>query len=403
MMADTYTFGTANGLTQMVGLFGMQTEADVAVTTETALSLPAVFSGVNFLSGTLASLPLEVFRIQRQRGGASRQDRIENDVSRLLSQAANDELSAFEHWRQIMVAALTEGRGLSWIERDGRGRPLNLWPVDPCQTRIKAEAGRRTYRVTIDGRERAYPARDVIDIPFMSGVPDQGHILGVRSPLTACRHTIGLAIAVRRYASRFYQNGGVPPLALTAQFESGASMARAQDDIAEAMKTATRERRQVLALPVGADIKAIGLDADRAHLIAVQKFLIEEIARLYNLPPIFLQDLTHGTMSNTEQQDLHFVKHTLRPWVEQIEGEINLKLFGRGRRNQVARFDLSRIQRGDAKARAEANRANITAGVMTPNEARDREDLPPIDGGDVLMMQGAMAPIDSLGGSKNDS
>jgi len=130
----------------------------------------------------------------------------------------------------------------------------------------------------------------------------------------------------------------------------------------------------------------------------LQRFSIEQIARIYNLPPIFLQDLTHGTFSNTEQQDLHFVKHTVKRWVEQTEAELNLKLFGRGSAYFVE-FNLDGLMRGDLATRMQAHATAIQNGIRTPNEVRKIENLPPLPGGDDLMIQGATVPLTSQGGA----
>jgi HK97 family phage portal protein len=114
-----------------------------------------------------------------------------------------------------------------------------------------------------------------------------------------------------------------------------------------------------------------------------------------------LQDLTHGTFSNTEQQDLHFVKHTLRRWIEQTEKELNLKIFGRSSA-QFAEFNLDGILRGDFKARMEGYATGVQNGLMTPNEGRRRENLPDMAGGENLMIQGATVPITSTEGVQDD-
>jgi len=118
------------------------------------------------------------------------------------------------------------------------------------------------------------------------------------------------------------------------------------------------------------------------------------------LPPVFLQDLTHGTFSNTEQQDLHFVKHTVKRWVEQTEAEMNLKLFGRNSA-QYVEFNVDGLLRGDFKTRMEAHATSIQNGIRTPNEVRDIENLPPMDEGDNLMIQGATVPIAAQVGGLN--
>jgi HK97 family phage portal protein len=125
----------------------------------------------------------------------------------------------------------------------------------------------------------------------------------------------------------------------------------------------------------------------------LQRFSIEQIARIYSLPPVFLQDLTHGTFSNTEQQDLHFVKHTVKRWVEQFEQEMNLKFFGRGSDFYVE-FNVDGLLRGDLKSRMEAYAVSIQNAIRTPDEIRAIENLP-AKGATDLLIQGATVPLGS--------
>ena len=147
-----------------------------------------------------------------------------------------------------------------------------------------------------------------------------------------------------------------------------------------------------MALPSGHELKPIGVSPNDMQLLELQQFCIEQIARIYSLPPVFLQDLSKGTYSNVEQQDLHFVKHTLRRWIEQFEQEMNLKLFGRTSDLQI-RFNVDSLLRGDLKTRMEAHAVSIQNGIRTPNEVRDMEELEPRENGDDLLIQGATVPI----------
>ena len=219
-----------------------------------------------------------------------------------------------------------------------------------------------------------------------------------RGPIMANKDVIGLAIASARYGSKAFQSGGIPPAVLQGPFDSGASAARASEDVAAATAKLAREGRPVMALPLGHELKSIGFSPEQMQLLNLQQFCIEQIARIYSLPPVFLQDLSKGTYSNVEQQDLHFVKHTLRRWIEQTEQEMNLKLFGRAS-DMTVRFNVDSLLRGDLKTRMEAHATAIQNGIKTPNEIRDHEGLEPLPGGDDLMIQGATVPITMQGGS----
>lgn len=361
----------------------------VSVTIENALTVPAVSAAVNFIAETMASLPIEVYR-QRRDG----REQVTGGIATLLAGAVNDELTSFEWRKQMFVAKLTGGRGLSYIERNPAGTPINLFLMDPARTKVKRQGWVTVYEYTApDGRTMTYRADEVIDLPFML----RGDGFTHRSPIQMGREAIGLAIAATQYGSKFLANGGVPPFAVTGNFQSPGAMQRAADDMQAAVKKAAAESRQALVVPAGLEIKPIGSDPDKSQLVELQRFCIEQVARIYQLPPTFLQDLTHGTYSNTEQQDLHFAKHTVLHHVEQLEQELNLKLFGRTRNSMTVELEMDGLLRGDFKTRMEGWARAIQSGLVTPNEAREDENYPAAAGGDQLFMQGATVPIDKAG------
>ena len=114
---------------------------------------------------------------------------------------------------------------------------------------------------------------------------------------------------------------------------------------------------------------------------------------MYQLPPVFIQDLSHGTMANTEQQDLQVGKHTLQRWINQFEQELNAKLFGRSNNRTYVKLNVDGLLRGDFKTRMDGYAKAIQNGVMMPNEARSREELGSAEGGDRLYIQGATVPL----------
>ena len=222
----------------------------------------------------------------------------------------------------------------------------------------------------------------------------KANMTDARGPISQNKDVIGMAISATRYGSKAFQSGGIPPAVLIGPFSSGAAAARASEDVAAATMKLAKEGRPIMALPLGHDLKSIGLDPEKMQLLELQQFSIEQIARIYSLPPVFLQDLTHGTFSNTEQQDLHFVKHTVKRWVEQFEQEMNLKFFGRGSDFYVE-FNVDGLLRGDFKTRMEAYATSIQNGIRTPNEVRAIENLDSKENADALLIQGATVPLGS--------
>ena len=364
------------------------------VTTETALGVPAIWAAVNFMSGTLAGLPLNLYRKQ----GDDRKRVSNTKTAKCLHDAANDEMSSFDWRKHLFEQVLTTGRGLAYIERLN-GQVLNLWPLDPSRVTIKRVNFRTTYEFKPDnGKPIIYDAADIIDIAFMLKSDGISH----RGPIASNKDIIALAIAATEYGSKFFSNGGVPPFAVTGDFKSYKAMSRAGEDFQEAVRKAAKEERQALMLPAGLTITPIGADAAKAQLVELKKFSIEEIARIYSLPPTFLQDLSKGTFANTEQQDLHFVKHTIKRWVEQFEQELNLKLFGRDNNKMYVEMNMDGLLRGDFKTRMEGFATGVQNGILMPNEIRKKENLPDAEGGDQLMIQGATVPI-SQQGAVNDN
>ena len=358
--------------------------AGVTVNVDTAMGVPAIWAAVNFIGGTLAGLPLHVYR----KTNAGR-ERVTEGFGATINTAVNDEMSSFE-WRKYMFEqVLTGGRSITYIERDGSGNVRNLHPVDPNGVLVERKTTSqgfpaKTYRYN----QRIFKAKDIIDLTFMV----KANQLDPRGPIATNKDAIGMAIAASQYGAKAFQSGGIPPAVLQGPFQSGAAASRASEDVAAATAKLAKEGRPIMALPLGHELKSVGFSPEQMQLIELQRFSIEQIARIYSLPPIFLQDLTRSTFTNSEQQDLHFVKHTLKRWIEQAEQEMNLKLFGRGS-DQYVEFNVDGLLRGDFKTRMEAHATSIQNGIRTPNEVRDLENMSARDEGNDLMIQGATVPI----------
>lgn len=380
------TIAISSGNDAIQEFFGQLIKGDVQlppVTIETALEVPAVWDAVNFLARALANLPLHPYQ---DAGGDAK--RIDGDLAMILDEAPNGEWTSFEWRRYTWQQVFTGGRGLSWIERRGV-TPIGIWPMDPTLTTVARINGRKVYK--FNGKD--YSAADVIDIPFMLKT-DQ---IASYSPILKHRKTIGLAIAMNNFAGNFFGNGGMPPLSLEGPLPSGAdSFKRAVADIKRSVDMARAANSAFFAMPPGHSLKQVGIEPDKGQMSEARLFQIQEIARIYGLPPVFLQDLSKGTFANTEQQDLQLVKHLIAHWAKAFEDELNLKLFGQRRRKKYVKHNLDGMQRGDFKSRTEGLARGIQTGQLTPNEARALENRPPKPKGDDLFMQGATVPIGTV-------
>jgi len=378
---------SSEAVIDFLNVSGGLSASGITVTIEKAMGVPAIWAAVNFISGTMAGLPLNLY--QKTENG---REKVDSPLAKILHDSWNDETSSFDARKYCYEQVFTGGRSLTFIERNAAGRVINLWPLNPETVKIEMRGGRKVYRYKERGRnEIPYSANEIIDIPFSL----HSDMMRCRSPILSNADTIGLGLAATRYGSKLFQNGGVPPFMITGNFESGAALQRASDDLQSAIRKAAKENRLALSLPAGHEIKSIGIDPEKSQLVELKRFLIEEYARIYSLPPTFLQDLSNGTFSNTEQQDLHFVKHTVKRWVEQTEQEMNLKLFGKLNNEFYVEFNLDGLLRGDFKTRMDGYASGIQNGVLTPNEARRQENRSDMDEGNKLMIQGATVPLGS--------
>jgi phage portal protein BeeE len=234
----------------------------------------------------------------------------------------------------------------------------------------------------------------VIDITFLPALDG----LSVYNPVARLRDTLGLAIALEQYAAKFFANGGVPPLALKGPLGSPGAAARAKTDVSAAVKAANRAGDAISGDPrrLRAGPRRLRPREGPARRGAAVRGRAD-FARVLNLPPVFLQDLTHGTFTNTEQQDLHLTKHTAHGWVRQWEDECNAKLYGPRQTSRFVEMNLDGLMRGDFKSRIEAMARAIRPAQLTPNEARALENRPAGEGGERLYIQGATVPLAKAG------
>ena len=352
-----------------------------AVTLASALTVPAFAAAVTFLPSTLANLPLHVFKSKKD--GT---EKLPGALQSLVNEAPNDEWTSYDwrkyHWHQVF----TGGRGLSWIERNGP-ETLGIWPMEPSKTVVKRVNGRKFYE--FQGKKGQISAADVIDTPFLLK-PDQ---TGAYSPFVMAKKALQLALAMGDYASGFFAGGGVPPLALSGPMPAGAeAVKRAQGDIKRAIGAAKSNGEAVFPIPSGYELKPVGFDPAKGQMTEARLFQVQEIARIYGLPPVFLQDLSRGTFANVEQQDLYLVKHLIAQWAKAFEDELNLKLFGR-RSKTFVEHELDGLMRGDFKTRMDGIAIGIQNALLTPNEGRGLLNRAPLPKGNDLMVQGATVPL----------
>lgn len=364
------------------------------VTMKEALSLPGVWAAINFLSAAMAGLPIEVYERTAKKGGDKR---ILGGVADVVGQAVNDTTTSFV-WRETLFAEVFgPGRGYSYLERNKQGRVINIFPMEYDRVTVRRKGGKLIYEYREDsGRPKTYPAKDVIDIAFLLKANHVNHY----NPVQTCAAAIRQGLNANRYALTVFGKNGVPPYILKGAFQGAKEMIRAASDLMKVTRRSAEEGKPILPVPGGMDLQRLGDDPEKMQLTPVQVFAVGQVARIYQLPPVFLQELSKGNYNNIEHQDLHLVKHTLRRWVKKFEQELTLKIFGRGSRRYI-KLNLDGIMRGDLKTRIEALSKAVQNGILTPNEAREVDNREAKPGGDSLMIQGATVPIKMAGAAFN--
>jgi HK97 family phage portal protein len=374
---------------EFMRFFGLTPAHLPAVTVDSALQVPAVACAVDFIGSCMGALPRHAYKQSKVEGGSDKIERVGGKLQRLINEAPNPEWSAYEFWKYLYTQRSTGGRGLAWIERNA-SEVVALWPMDPTRVTVKRVGFRKIYEFNNGSRTIAYEASEVVDLPYMLKA-DQ---LCSYAPIKLGEKAIQLSIAMNDYASGFFAGGAIPPMALEGPMPQGSQAAQRQAaDIELAIKRAREANRPFFGMPPGHELKSIGLDPEKGQLVEARRLQVEEIARVYRLPPVFLQDLSRGTFSNTEQQDLNLVKHLIAQLARQCEDELNLKLFGASNNRRFVEHNLDGLQRGDLKSRFEALARGVQTALLTPNEARELDNRPPLENGDKLYIQGATVPL----------
>lgn len=362
----------------LLHVFGIGDIALPTCTIDAALSIPAVWAAVSFLSRTLAALPLHAYR---DTGKGPK--KLNGGLETIVHSAPNEEWTSFKLRQHFWQQVFTGGRGLIWAEKSPT-KVEKLWPINPTGAEFKRTTeGVTTYKAS----GKSYAASEIIDVPFMLKADGLSHY----SPLVHCAETIQISLAMRKYGAKFFAGGGVPPLALYGPVPAGPeAMKRAMADVQRAIDVARESGVPIVNLPPGYELKPIGFDPEKGQMTDARRFEVEEIARIFNLPPAFLQDLTHGTFSNTEQQDLQLVKHNVAHWAQALEQELNLKL---AKGSVYVEHNLDGLMRGDLLSRMQAHGQAVQNAIRTPNEVRQLENLPALPNGNDLLIQGATVPL----------
>lgn len=365
--------------------------AGAEVSQRSVLALSAAWACVNLLAGTIASLPLMVYRNDATGNRVVAKD---HPLYRVLHDSPNADQTSMDFWEGGMAALELKGNLYARIDRSG-GRVISLTPIfDPSVRRMPD--GSLRYSWGEYGKNNDEPQENVFHVRGFGGGP-----LGGLSTLSYGRQVFGLSGAINIAAQSTFANGMRPTIALkTDKWLTPEQHEAMSADIAERHAGAMNAGRPFIAHG-GMDIHTLTINPEDAQMLESRAFSVEEIARLFGVPPHMIGHTEKSTSWGTglEQQTLGFVQFSLRKRLKRIEQAIMKQLLTPADRagGVTVEFNLEGLLRGDSAGRAAFYQSGLQNGWATINEVRQREGLPPVAGGDVPRMQMQNVPITQAG------
>lgn len=373
---------------------GQRSDAGEPITDQNILAISAVWACVNLLAGTIASLPLMVYRTNSRGERTLARD---HPLFRILHDSPNYDQTATDFWEFSSASIELWGNSYAAIERNGGGRVAALTPLRPDSVSVRRlENGNLEYRWTKDGENHVGSDRAILHIRGFGGDP-----LGGMSTLHFGRHAFGLARAIDRAAAGTFSNGMIAQTALTFErWLTDEQRNLAETKLSEKYIGAKNSGRPII-LEGGTKIDVLSIKPEDAQMLESRGFSVEEVCRFFGVPPFMVGHTQKVTSfgSGLEQQVLGFQKFTLRRRLKRIEQALEKQLLTPAERaaGLTIEFNLEGLLRGDSTARAAFYQSALANGWMTINEVREKENLPRVEGGDVPRMQMQNVPITEAG------
>ncbi len=381
------------------------TSAGKPVNEHTAMQMTAVYSCVRILSETLAGLPLHVYRYNDSGG---KEKYLKHPLYKLLHDEPNPEMTSFAFRETLMSHLLLWGNAYAQIIRNARGEVIALYPLMPNKMTVDRDSKGRLFYLysrtsddapTLGDESQVYLSpSEVLHIP---GLGFDG-LIGY-SPIAMAKNAVGLAIATEEYGAKFFANGAAPGGVL----EHPGTIKDPQK-VKESWNAAyqgSQNAHRVAVLEEGMKYQPIGISPEQAQFLETRKFQINEIARIFRVPPHMLADLEKSSFSNIEQQSLEFVKYTLDPWVVRWEQSMCRALLMESEKPIVfIKFNVDGLLRGDYVSRMSGYATARQNGWMSANDIRELENLDRIPaefGGDLYLINGAMTKLQDAGAFAN--
>ena len=381
-------------------LFG-RTTSGKPVNERTAMQTTAVYACVRILAEAVASLPLHVYEYQDDGGKKLVHD---HPLYYLLHDEPNPEMTSFVFRETLMSHLLIWGNAYAQVIRDGAGRVLGLYPLLPDKMEVQRDDRGNIYYVYSRNSDEnpmfkeygniKLKAEDVLHIP---GLGFDG-LIGY-SPIAMAKNAVGMTLACEEYGASFFANGANPGGVL-----EHPGVLKDPSKVRESWNSVYRgvnNAHKIAVLEEGMKYQQIGIPPEEAQFLETRKFQINEIARLYRIPPHMVGDLDKSSFSNIEQQSLEFVKYTLDPWVIRWEQSLQRSLFLPGEKGKYfIKLNVDGLLRGDYQSRMNGYAVGRQNGWFSANDIREMENMNPIpdeEGGNLYLVNGAMTKLADAG------
>lgn len=370
------------------------------VTERSAMQMTAVYSCVRILSEAVAGLPLHLYRYK---DGGGKEKAIDHPLYRLLHDEPNPEMSSFVFRETLMTHLLLWGNAYAQIIRNGKGEIMALYPLMPNKMRVdRDEHGKLYYEYSHSSDEAGTMKNTTVrltpyDVLHIPGLGFDG-LVGY-SPIAMAKNAIGMAIACEEYGAKFFANGAAPSGVL-----EHPGVIKDPQKVRDAWQTqfgGSANSNKVAVLEEGMKYTPISISPEQAQFLETRKFQINEIARIFRVPPHMVGDLEKSSFSNIEQQSLEFVKYTLDPWVIRWEQSLSRILFtDEEKKTLFFKFSVEGLLRGDYQSRMNGYATARQNGWMSANDIRELENMdkiPAEEGGDLYLINGSMLPMQNAG------
>ena len=365
-----------------------------------AMQIATVYACVRLLADSVAQLPLHLYKVTEPDGQEKARD---HPLYKILYREPNPEMTNFSYWEAVMTHLLLWGNSYSQIVRDGKNNILGLYPLLPENVEIdRTDKGElyyiyHAYTNEVPGetnKDIIFRRDEVLHIPGLSF----NGLVGF-SPIAMMKNSLGTTMAVEKYGSSFFKNGAQPSGVLE---HPGVlkDPQKIRDNWTKAYGGPGNAHR-VAVLEEGMQYKPISLPPEDSQFLSTREFGVEEICRIFRVPPHMVQDLKRATFSNIEHQSIDFVVHTLDPWLVRIEKAIVKDLLLEDEKDRYfPKFNVDGLLRGDYKSRMDGYSVGISTGIISPNEARRKENMPPLsedEGGDFHIVNGTFIKLQDVG------